>query len=293
MRHLLFGLSYVVRHHISRKRLPPLICGLVLNDSCNLHCRHCRLANRGQPDLSIGQATTALDSFSSRGGRTLYIEGGEPFIWRDGRYDLEDVIAYARNIGFLSCVVYTNGTRPIETTANTVFVSVDGLRSTHDELRGRSFDRIMSNIRASRHRSLYVNYTINNCNKDEIEAFCEYVREIRQIRGIFFYFHTPYYGRDDLYLESDERARILRKLLAYRKRFKILNSQAGLKSALADDWARPLDICYVYEHSRVYECCRCPGDPELCENCGYLSYAEIDQVLRLKPSAIWCALKYF
>ena len=35
------------------------------------------------------------------------------------------------------------------------------------------------------------------------------------------------------------------------------------------------------------------GDPDLCRQCGYLSYAEIDQVLKLKPSAIGNALKYF
>jgi MoaA/NifB/PqqE/SkfB family radical SAM enzyme len=292
MRHLLFGLTYVIRYHLSGKR-SPLICGLVLNDSCNLHCRHCRLANRGEPDLSFEQVTTALDSFYRKGGRTLYIEGGEPFIWRDGRHTLQDFVEYARGIGFLSAVVYTNGTRPIETTANTVFVSVDGLQPTHDYLRGPSFHRIMKNIRKSRHPSLYVNYTINRCNKDEIEAFCEHASAIRQIRGIFFYFHTPYYGRDDLYIEPEERERILLALLKYRKRYKILNSRAGLKSALYNDWARPLDICYVYEHDHVYKCCRYPGDRDLCENCGYLSYAEIDQVLKLKPSAILCALKYF
>jgi MoaA/NifB/PqqE/SkfB family radical SAM enzyme len=292
MRHLFFGLTYVIRHHLSRKR-SPLICGLVLNDSCNLNCRHCRLANRGEPDLSFEQATPALDSFYRKGGRTLYIEGGGPFIWRDGRRSLQDVVEYARGIGFLSVVVYTNGTKPLETTANTLFVSVDGLQPTHDYLRGRSFHRIMDNIRESRHRSLYVNYTINRCNKDEIEAFCEYTTAIPQIRGIFFYFHTPYYDRDDLYIEPDERRKILRALLAHRKRYRILNSQAGLKSALANDWARPLDICYVDEHDHVYECCRYPGDPDLCENCGYLSYAEIDQVLKLKPSAIRSALKYF
>ena len=73
----------------------------------------------------------------------------------------------------------------------------------------------------------------------------------------------------------------------------MLNSQAGLKSALRNDWKRPLGICSVYEDRKVYECCRYPGDPELCQNCGYLSYAEIDQVLKLKPSAIVNALKYF
>ena len=39
--------------------------------------------------------------------------------------------------------------------------------------------------------------------------------------------------------------------------------------------------------------CRYSDDPGLCRNCGYLSYAEVDQTLKLKPSAILGALKYF
>jgi hypothetical protein len=72
-----------------------------------------------------------------------------------------------------------------------------------------------------------------------------------------------------------------------------LNSRAGLNSALRNQWKRPLDICSVYEQGAIYECCRYPDDPELCQQCGYLSYAEIDQTLKLKPSAIYNALKYF
>ena len=66
---------------------------------------------------------------------------------------------------YLTVVVFTNGTMPISTSADTVFVSVDVLQATHDDLRGTSFDRIMGNIRDSSHASLFVNCTI----KREIE----------------------------------------------------------------------------------------------------------------------------
>jgi hypothetical protein len=52
-------------------------------------------------------------------------------------------------------------------------------------------------------------------------------------------------------------------------------------------------VCSVYEKGVVFECCRFSHDPELCRNCGYLSYAEIDQTLELKPSALFNAMKYF
>jgi sulfatase maturation enzyme AslB (radical SAM superfamily) len=203
------------------------------------------------------------------------------------------VVDYAHGLGFLTVVIYTNGTLPIQTSADTVFVSVDGLRDTHDALRGTSFDRIMRNIQDSAHPSLYINYTINKHNKDVIKEFCEYVNSIRRIRGTFFYFHTPYYGPDDLCLEPEEKARALRTVLECRRKYRILNSRAGLESALRNDWRRPLGICSVYEKGIVYECCRYSGNPELCQKCGYLSYAEIDQTLKMKPSAIYNALKYF
>lgn len=279
-------------HHLSRKTVP-LIRGLVLTNRCNLHCRHCRLAERGPMDLEFAEITEAVSAFYREGGRCLYLEGGEPFLWRDGQHGLDDVVEYAHTLGFLTVVVYTNGTLPIRTRADTVFVSVDGLRNTHDALRGKSFDRIMGNIRDSTHPSLYVNYTINNCNREDIREFCEFVRGIERIRGVFFYFHTPYYGYDSLYIEPHERGRILQQLLELRKVYRILNSRAGLRSALRNDWKRPAEVCSVYENGIVFTCCRFSSDPELCRDCGYLSYAEIDQTLKLKPSAVLSAMKYF
>lgn len=271
----------------------PLIRGLVLTNRCNLRCQHCRVVDRGHKDLDFEEVVAAVDAFHREGGRCLYLEGGEPFLWHDGRHGLDDIVAYAHGHGFLTVVIYTNGTLPIRTSADTVFVSVDGLRATHDALRGESFDRILGNIQDSAHASLYINYTINNRNKDVIRAFCEYVHGMERIRGVFFYFHTPYYGRDALYIELDERRRILQEILDLRKHYRILNSRAGLQSALRNDWKRPMAVCSVYEKGAVYTCCRYSDDPELCQQCGYLSYAEIDQTLKMKPSAIYNALKYF
>jgi MoaA/NifB/PqqE/SkfB family radical SAM enzyme len=290
--HLAYGIKFLIDHHIFNKRTP-LICGLTVTDRCNLKCRHCGVTNRGIPDLTYPEAKGALNSFYKEGGRTVYIQGGEPFIWHDGNHRLEDIVELAKNVGFYTTIIYTNGTLPINTSANTVFVSIDGLRESHDFLRGESFEKIIANVQKSQHSSLYINYTINSHNKNDIGTFCEFISKIDQIRGIFFYFHTPYYGMDDLYLSPGQRNQILTALLRYKKRYNILNSRAGLKSALKNDWSRPLDICRVYERGITYKCCRYQGNENLCQDCGYLSYAEIDQTLKLKPSAIVNAIKYF
>lgn len=288
----LFGLKFVLSYYRTREPLP-LIRGLALSNRCNLRCRHCRIPARGPMDMDFAEVKAAVDVYYEEGGRCLYLEGGEPFLWRDGPHRLEDVVLYARGRGYLTVVVYTNGTQPLVTTAETVFVSMDGLRETHDAIRGESFDQIVENIRASAHPSIFLNFTINRVNQHEVAAFCAFIRCLPQVRGIFFYFHTPYYGPDELYLDGKSKGRILRELLALRKRYRILNSRAGLMSALRNDWKRPLGVCSVYENGTVYPCCRYSGDDALCRECGYLSYAEIDQVLKLRPSAMINAFKYF
>lgn len=292
MKPVVWGLRYVLRHHLSN-RCEPLICGLVLTNQCNLRCRHCRLADRGDRHASFQEITGAIDAYYRENGRCLYLHGGEPLLWRDSHHGIEDVVDYAHQVGFFTVVIYTNGTLPLRSSADTVFVSLDGLGESHDRLRGRSFDRIMENIRVSTHPSLFVNFTINSLNQHELEDFLSFVHGVPQVQGTFFYFHTPYYGHDDLYIEPAEREVILRRLLAYKRHYRILNSRAGLQSARRNNWKRPLEICSVYEHGNRYRCCRYNDDPELCRNCGYLSYAEIDQTLKLKPSAVLNALKYF
>jgi len=288
----LYGLKYVLDRRLFGKARP-LIRGLVLTNRCNLRCQHCRVRERPDHDLDFAEAAAAIDAFYDEGGRCLYLEGGEPFIWRDGEHDPDDIVDHAHRRGFLAVIIYTNGTRPLRTEADTVFVSVDGLQATHDALRGKSFDRIMANIEASAHPALYINYTINDRNKDDIAPFCAHVDAMPRVRGTFFYFHTPYYGRDSLYIDLEGRRRILEQLLDLRKTYRILNSRAGLLCAMRNDWTRPMDVCSVYEKGVVYTCCRTSNDPELCRQCGYLSYAEMDQVLKLKPSALLNALDYF
>ena len=292
MKHFLFGTKYVLNYKLLNRR-DPLICGLVMHNSCNLNCRHCTITERPVMKLSYQESMNLIDSFYEKGGRTIYFEGGEPFLWSDHEYGLEDVVTYSRQRGYLATIIYTNGTYPLETSADTVFISVDGLRETHDLLRGRSFDRIMNNIYESNHPSLYINFTINNINKNEIINFCDFINSVKQIQGAFFYFHSPYYGYDELFIPNEEKGEVLNRLIENKKKYKILNSVAGLKSAIRNDWERPLSICQIYEGGSFYTCCRYSDNEELCKDCGYLSYAEIDQVLKFKPSAIRNAINYF
>ena len=271
----------------------PLIGGIVINDSCNLNCTHCSVANRDIPDLTFEEVEIGLRRLYAMGMRYLYIEGGEPFLWRDNGKSLKDVIHLARKIGFSFIVLYTNGTFPIITDANTVFVSLDGLKDTHNKIRGNTYERIISNIIKSPHKKLLVNYTINKKNEKEIEQFCHEISKIEKIKGIFFYFYTPSQGIDDLYLGLDERKNIIKRILKLKKTgYKILNSKAALMGVYNDSWKRPNKLSYLYANKKLYQCCRTFGDSEICKDCGYLGLTEIYYIAKFNLNAIYTAFKY-
>lgn len=292
LNYLLYSFNYLVNTKILGRDIP-FIGGLVLNEKCNLRCVHCRVSNRNIPDLSYRDAEKGLKTFYEKGIRSVFIEGGEPFLWKDGTYHLDDVVMLARKIGFGVVSIYTNGTFPIESLADTVFVSLDGLRETNNMLRNNSYDKAIDNIISSSHKNIIINFTINKKNTHEIEPFCDEMRKISNIRGIFFYFHTPYYGIDDLLLSLEEKKSAINRILELKRRgYRIFNSKACLKSVDKNTWERPSKLCYVYASNEMYQCCRAIGNDEVCANCGYLGYPEIIHILALKPSAILESLHY-
>ncbi|MFW6154464.1 MAG: radical SAM protein [Planctomycetota bacterium] len=275
------------------RRRRPFIGGVVVNDRCNRRCRQCRVANRGRPDARFGAIRRALASFRRAGIRSVFLEGGEPFLWRDGRRRLEDVVAACRRLGFHAVAVYTNGTRPLVSSADTLLVSLDGLKATNDALRGPTFDRVWDHINESTHEHIVINYTINTVNRGDIAGVCRLVGRSRRVRGVFFNFHTPYYGRDDLFLDLGRRRAVAASLLALKRAgMPIINSAAGLQAVIADDWQRPSDLCRLWAEGQTYTCCRAVGDDERCRDCGYLGYVEMIQLLKLRPSAVLAALRH-
>ncbi|MCL5036806.1 MAG: radical SAM protein, partial [Chloroflexi bacterium] len=189
IKYLFYATGYFLKTKILGQEIP-FIGGLVINEKCNLHCRQCDSANRNIPDLSYEDIRQGLQIFYDKGIRSLFIEGGEPFLWGDGNYKLEDVIQLARKIGFHLVSIYTNGTFPINVSTDSVFVSIDGLKETTNDLRGNGiniYDRIIENIKESNHPNIIINYTINSRNQSEIEDFCEEISKIDQIKESFFY----------------------------------------------------------------------------------------------------------
>ncbi len=169
-----------------------LICGLAITDRCNLHCRGCHVSNTGPGDLSYDAASAIMQSSYDRGCREMYFTGGEPMLWRDGERSIEDAISAARDIGYFHIHVYTNGTLGLGSSADLMWVSVDGLPDTYRTRRGDHFDQVEAAIRAPGNPPTAIIYTIDRFTASGVEPFLRWIVDTRlPVLGVMVYFHTP------------------------------------------------------------------------------------------------------
>jgi len=267
-------LSYYLGSLLGRKG--PLLGGVKLTHDCNLACLHCPFRKRAKSSLSFPKAVSSLENLHERGVRIIIIEGGEPFLWRDGSHGLEDIVDAASKL-FFSVGVTTNGTFPIETKADTVWVSVDGLQETHDRIRGRSFETIIHNISTSSHPRIYAHITINSLNWREIPELVEFLA--RRVRGITVQFHYPYEEvSDELFLPFDRRRTVLDELIGLKRRGLPLADSYACLGALRDNrWkCRPWMIASVDPDGKITHGCYVKDRGEIsCERCGFSAHTEI------------------
>jgi MoaA/NifB/PqqE/SkfB family radical SAM enzyme len=291
-RKLRFYVPYTWRSAVLR-RPGPLFYGIAVTDRCNLACRGCRVANTGRPDMTWERLVAVMQNAYERGFRELYFSGGEPMLWRDGELRIEEAVAEARRIGFFHVHVYTNGTHGLASSADLMWVSMDGLPGMFEKRRGPHFEPVEQAIREGKHRRAAVIYVIDRNTAGGVEAFLQWVRGSRlPVIGVMFYFHTPYYGRDELFLSAPERAPIIDRLLAcLRQGLPVLNSRAGLLALQSGDWPRRTPAARVADVDGEYVCCRAPDG--VCEDCGYAACTEIAASQRLRPSALLGMWRYW
>ena len=277
------------------RRKVPFIAGLVLNKSCNMSCEGCRVSQSDRSDDATRQEVChALRRLRDMGIRNLAITGGEPFFWSSDGWTVRDVVEEARRNSFLAVTVYTNGTLPFgDCAADAIFVSPHGMESLVGDSGAEPLRRFLANIDSTVHPNVILNFTINARNCSSLKSVCDFAKTHPRVRGVFFYFHTPYYGRDGLFQPMDVKRGIVDELLALKREgYPIFNSVAALKGFQRDDWRRPSDLCVVWERGRLFRCCRSNKNEDGCKNCGYLGYLELEKILALCPSAIREGLRY-
>ena len=274
-------------------RIPgPLIYGVAPTDRCNLACRECHVSNSGRPDMSWERLIATLTDARRRGFRELYFTGGEPMLWSDGERTLDHAVDAARELGYFHVHVYTNGTLGLLSNADLMWVSMDGLPETYALRRGDHFAHVEAAVRDTHRPPVALIYTVDRFTESGIEEFLAWVRDSRlPVTGVMFYFHTPYYGRDELFLDAGERAVVIDRLIACaRAREPMLNSIAGLRALKSGRWPRRLPCAAVADIDGESVCCR--ASDAVCAECGYSACAEIWESMRLRPSAMLAMGRY-
>ena len=289
---LAFYARWVWRSVVLRD-VQPLIYGVALTDRCNLRCAGCAIPQADRPDVTWERLQALLRDAHRRGFREAYFSGGEPMLWRDGDRGLDDAVELARRAGFHHVHVYTNGTLGLRTRADLVWVSMDGLPGTFERRRGDHFAEVEAAVREPGHPPAAILFVVDRTTQDGIVPFLRWVKDTRlPALGVMVYFHTPYYGYDDLYLDARERAPVIDRLLgSVDEGLPLLNSRAGLLALRSGRWTRRTPAAAVADVDGESVCCRAPD--RCCADCGYAACTEIVEALRLRPSAVLAMGRYW
>jgi MoaA/NifB/PqqE/SkfB family radical SAM enzyme len=155
---------------------------------CNLRCRHCYVNpdQHGSEMVPVETIRTWLSAFADRAERAnLILLGGEPTL----HPGLADAVRAAREIGFQSVTVDTNGylfhnilDRVTPAEVDVFSFSLDGATpATNDAIRGEGvFDTVRAGIRAARERGFETSliYTVSARNLHELDRMPALLAEL-------------------------------------------------------------------------------------------------------------------
>lgn len=290
MRKLFYYINWVIKCKLKKQKIP-LSSSIILTDKCNLTCKHCSVAHLGYPVLSFEQVKQQITQLFSTGSRVLVITGGEPFLWSSNGVTLNDVVQFSKNLGFFRIVICTNGTYQLESSADYLWVSMDGAEEIHNKVRGEICNDVWKNINNSNHTKIYINLTICQINHESFIQDSEQILKNRKIKGILFHIFTPYIGSDDsLLLSKQEKQIVLKKLLLFKRKhpIRVSNTFSGIKQLMKDDWKRPIWSSILINQGSTFECCCREGiyNKKTCELCGCSPAVETYVLEKMKPLAI-------
>ncbi len=273
----------------------PILGTIILTDYCNLKCSHCAVNNINKVIYPYEDIKRELQAFYKEGIRILFFCGGETLLWKDGNKDIRHLIREAGDMGFFLINIVTNGTIYLDIPeADVIFLSIDGMKETHNAIRGDTFDTIMHNVKTANGSNICVYMAVNNMNYLEIPQVCAMVRENPNIKSISFNFHTPYEGTGRLSLTSAQKTQAvdtIRQLI--KQGYPIFNLYTSLEHFLRNDWSRPCYQCIVSENNRRYICGRCSEIDGLCHECGYLFAVEFSLLFKGNIKIIFEMLKTY
>lgn len=275
-----------------RKR--PLQTVLFISDRCNLKCKHCSVYQQTNPhNMTFDQVREHLVYSYQLGSRYVDFEGGEVMLWRDGTRTINDLIDEAKRIGFFSCTITTNAQLPfLNNRADSIWVSLDGIGSYHEAVRGKgTFARLEKNIASCGHKHLSMNMVVNTLNYQSVDETIEYAKNNPAIEMISINFHTPFPDTEYLMIDKQLRNEIIDKVIAYKRRgYPIMNSISGLKKMKDMRFKKRCWVTnFIYPDGSRGNCIG--ENTPICDDCGFCMAGEMASVFAFAPDTIWAGLK--
>lgn len=254
------------------RKKDPILGTVILTDKCNLECLHCSVNNITAVIHPYSQIKREMQQLWDMGVRILFFCGGETFLWQDSGKTLRDLVAEAKEMGFLIVNVVTNGTFPLNLPeADLILVSLDGDRMRHNKIRGNTYDTIMENVKHAAAGNICFYMAINRINKDAVRHVCLTARDTKNVRAVSFNFHTPYPDTKDLALSQAEKADCCRMISQMMDQgAPVFNLKSAFPYLIHNTFPTPCHQCVVIENGRISTCGRCIDVPGLCGQCGLL-----------------------
>lgn len=163
----------------------PNILHIGVTDKCNMKCPNClyRHDNKNFKIIAVGKAESLIKEIDSP---IVLLSGGEPLLGGEILDTTKRIVQISRRLGKITGVL-TNGLTLKKTVVNNFQefrpgsgfffqVSIDGLRETHNSLRG-NFEQIMENIKFAREAGhlIYTNTVVSKHNIHELEKMMHHI----------------------------------------------------------------------------------------------------------------------
>ncbi len=296
---LIYFLNYKIRSAFGKERRAPLLCGFKITSRCNLKCSHCPFWEKElQKDMSWSKAVGLIDKLYDEGVRLIIFEGGEPLLYKDEdcHKDISDIIEYAKEKYFVTAIT-SNGTLDLSSIdPDILFISIDGPKEIHEDIRGPCFDKIITNIdKASSSKKIIINITISLLNHREITSLIRYLD--KKAFGITIQFFYPYDDLEDYSLNATQKEKILSALIKLKREgIQILNSVSCLKRMAKNTWTCNdfLISCIEADGTVSYGCyLKNRVEKISCADCGFAAHCEISLAYQLNMDSILSASKIF
>jgi radical SAM protein with 4Fe4S-binding SPASM domain len=159
----------------------PLFMVWEITKKCNLHCRHCSNADLTRADLGLTAIFKIIEILKREQIFHVILSGGEPLL-RDDIFTIFQKLN-AEEISFDVC---TNGTilnttlvkKLKKSNPRRVYISLDGLESAHDTIRGKgSFQKALRGLRLLKKYELNVGiiFTLMKTNLGDLDKFMDWL----------------------------------------------------------------------------------------------------------------------